>query len=71
MDLDNWEMLETMVKLAESIDFIDKLIDSSRKICDIIKRNEKGMFSGHFQKGTGDGLYNTLVLHLEVSYFAN
>ena len=61
-----------MVELAESIDFIDKLIDSSRKICDIIKRNEKGIFIGHFQKGTGDaGLYNKLVLVLEVSYFAN
>ena len=60
-----------MVELAESIDFIDKLIDSCGKICGIIKSEEEGIFRGQFQKGTGDGLYNNLVFKLAVSYFAN
>ena len=55
-----------MVKLAESIDFIDKLVDSSDKICEIIERDE-GFFR-RFEKGTGDGLYNNLVFKLAVSF---
>ena len=55
-----------MVKLAESIYFIDKLVDSSDKICDIIEGNEG--FMGRFHKGTGNGLYNNLVFKLAVSF---
>ena len=62
-------MLEKVVRLAESLDFIDRLIDSFGKICDIIEGNEG--FMGHFHKGTGNGLYNRLVFKLAVSYFSN